>query len=250
MVRPSSSDILRQLGRTTCGPAFSALTDGQLLDRFVGQRDQAAFELLLWRHGAMVLNVCWRVLRQAQEVEDAFQATFLTLARKAPSIARREAVVSWLYRVAFRVALAAKARMPRTCPDVRDLPDMRAERTPVWDDLRTVLDEEIHRLPTRYRLPVVLCYLENQTNEEAARRLGCPVGTVFSRLARGRALLRARLTRRGIALSTGLLTTLMCANAATANVTDQLVHAALKTAMDFGAGAAAAASPKVIAWRR
>src|SRR6516165_10199472 len=163
-------------------------TDGQLLERFVSQRDEAAFELLLWRHGTMVLNVCRRVLDHQHDAEDAFQATFLAFVRKARSIVRREAVAGWLYRVAFRVAVEARnkahkrRRLEITVPDELALePAQEAD----WHELRPVLDEELNRLPERLRLPLVLCYLEGKTNEEAARQLGCPPGTIFSRLARG-----------------------------------------------------------------
>jgi RND family efflux transporter MFP subunit len=238
MPRERLGQIYHYLCKVAGQELASGLTDGQFVERFVNQRDEAAFEVLLWRHGTMVLNVCRRILRQEQDVEDAFQATFLTFVRKARAISRREAVAGWLYKVAFRVALATKARGDkahgRQAGDVENLADARPQTG--WDDLGPVLDEEMSRLPRRYRLPVVLCYLEGKTNEEAARQLGCPAGTIFSRLARGREMLRARLTRRGLALSAGGLIGLLAANATSTALSAPLVQATIKTAMLFLAG--------------
>src|SRR5262249_30747917 len=144
----------------------------------------------------------------------AFQATFLVFARKAGSIGKREAVGSWLYKVAYRVALRLRAKTarwpaPPPCPApaqqfanaLDELPAAKAADDVLWHDLRPVLDEEIDRLPEKFRVPFVLCYLEGHTNEEAAEQLGCPKGTILSRLARGRERLRSRLVRRGVTLS-------------------------------------------------
>ncbi|MFO0846523.1 MAG: sigma-70 family RNA polymerase sigma factor [Gemmataceae bacterium] len=172
--------------------------DDELLRRWTRQRDEAAFELLVWRHGRLVLGVCQRLLRSPQDVEDAFQATFLLLVRKGANILRRQAVASWLYTVAYRVALEARSRR-REAPlgdAVAELPGR--EGPPSVPELGDVLDEEVRRLPEKYRLPFVLCYLQGRTNEEAARELGRPVGTVLSRLSRARERLRQRLTRRGL----------------------------------------------------
>jgi RNA polymerase sigma factor (sigma-70 family) len=192
--------LLRQLRRSAHRRAAGDLTDAQLLERFVYRQDEAAFELLVRRHGTLVLNVCRRVLDREHDAEDAFQATFLTLARKAGAIGNRASVGSWLYKVAYRVALRA-----RMAPHSRPLPE-EPLRDPnatepivglLWRELRSVLDEEVSRLPERYRAPFVLCHLEGQTTEAAARALGCPPGTVGTRLARARDLLRRRLARRG-----------------------------------------------------
>src|SRR5262249_31616689 len=144
------------------------------------------------------------------DAEDAFQATFLILVRKAGSLGRPELLGNWLYGVAYRTAARARAeatrRRFREVPLIdRDLPAKESTPDGVWRDLRPVLDEEINRLPDKYRAPFVLCYLEGKTNEEAARQLGCPLGTVLSRLARARERLRLRLTSRGLTLSVGLL---------------------------------------------
>jgi RNA polymerase sigma factor (sigma-70 family) len=192
--------FIRRL-RATFSPAEAGgLSDRELLDRWVERRDEAAFETLVWRHGPLVLSVCRRLLHDAGDVEDAFQATFVALLCKASAV-RRESIGGWLYRVAYRVALRARAsstrRASRERPTVCDPPSLPADRH--WGDLQPVLDEEVDRLAERERVPFVLCYLQGRTNEEAARELGCPVGTVESRLARARRQLRARLARRGLA---------------------------------------------------
>jgi RNA polymerase sigma factor (sigma-70 family) len=172
--------------------------DDELLRRWSRQRDEAAFELLVWRHGRLVLGVCQRILRSPQDVEDAFQATFLVLVRKGANILRRQAVASWLYMVAYRISLEARSRR-RAVPlgdAAEELPGREAP--PSVPELREVLDEEVRRLPEKYRLPFVLCHLQGRTNEEAARELGRPVGTILSRLSRARERLRERLTRRGL----------------------------------------------------
>src|SRR5262249_1941921 len=154
---------------------------------YVTSRDELAFEVIVRRHGAMVWNVCRRVLRHHQDAEDAFQATFLTLARKAHAIGKRESVASWLHKVAYRAALGAMASRARrtTVPETAamDLPAADETGGLLWRDLRPALDEEICRLPEKYRGPFILCYVEGKTNEEAARELRCPKGTVATRLA-------------------------------------------------------------------
>jgi RNA polymerase sigma factor (sigma-70 family) len=183
------------------------LTDAQLLNRFLSKRDEAAFELLVWRHGPMVLRVCRRILRDAHAAEDAFQATFLTLACKAGSIGKQEAVSSWLYKVAYRVALRAQAGASRRITLERPLVDCLAGASTepsdeaAWRELGPLLDAEVRRLPEKYRAAFILCYLEGKTNEEAAKELGCPKGTILSRLARARERLRKRLNQRGLAMS-------------------------------------------------
>jgi RNA polymerase sigma factor (sigma-70 family) len=183
--------------RTPDGP-----TDAQLLERFVRSRDEAAFELLVWRHGAMVFNVCRRVLRRERDAEDAFQATFLALVRKGAAIGRRESVGGWLYKVAYRVALRAGAAVPVRPLPAEPLSDPAAAdpaARALGREMGSVLDEEVNRLSDRYRVAFVLCHLEGQTIEAAARVLGCPPGTVGTRVARARDLLRRRLARRGYA---------------------------------------------------
>jgi RNA polymerase sigma factor (sigma-70 family) len=183
-------------------------TDGQLLDNFVRDHDPGAFRSLVTRHGPEVLRVCRAVLQDAHEADDAFQATFLVLVRKAPSIQNPELLGGWLRGVAYRTATRARCRaarrraIERTCaarPRNEYVPD---ELTP---ELRELVREELDRLPDNYRLPVTLCYLQGLTHQEAAQRLGWPVGTVKVRLVRARGLLRERLDRRGVGLSVSLL---------------------------------------------
>jgi HlyD family secretion protein len=185
---------------TRTAPAEEAPGDAELLRRFARGRDDAAFTTLVRRHGPMVLGVCRRVLKRPHDAEEAFQTTFLILVRKAGSLARPDQLAGWLYGVAYRAALkvrAAAARQATHGGDAADLPAPDpAEDAGPWDDLRDVLDEEMIALPEKFRAPLVLCYLEGMTNEDAARRLGWPAGSMSYRLARGRELLRERLRRR------------------------------------------------------
>jgi RNA polymerase sigma factor (sigma-70 family) len=206
--------LIRHL-RRMAGPAEGpGLTDVQLLERFAFAGDEAAFELLAWRHGPMVLRVCRRVLGDAHEAEDAFQATFLVLAQKAASAARHKSAGGWLYTVAYRVALRARAH--RATRNVRERPFddavLAAARDPASEaagrEARLVIDEEVSRLPLKYRVPFVLYYLEGRSNAEVARELGCPVGTVESWLTRARARLRTALSRRGLTPATALFASL------------------------------------------
>jgi RNA polymerase sigma factor (sigma-70 family) len=191
--------LIRHLRRTVRPAVPDSTTDAQLLERFVQGRDEGAFELLVWRHGAMVLNVCQRVLRCEHDAEDAFQASFLALACKAAAIGKRASVGSWLYKVAYRVALRARSRSPAQ-PLPQEPPADTAE--PLADllrwELRSVLDEEVRRLSDKYRAAFVLCCMEGQTIAAAAQTLGCPQGTVGTWLARARRLLRRRLASRGL----------------------------------------------------
>jgi RNA polymerase sigma factor (sigma-70 family) len=191
-------------------------TDGQLLGRYVSSRDEMAFELLVRRHGPMVLGVCRRLLPNPEDAEDAFQATFLVLARKAGSVRPQERVGPWLHGVAYlaaRKARAAATRRRAREKQVRVLPQPATIADGLWDDLAPLLDQEVGRLPEKYRLPVVLCDLEGKTRAEAARLLSWPEGTVAGRLVRARALLAKRLTRLGLPVSAGVLTVVLSQNA-------------------------------------
>jgi RNA polymerase sigma factor (sigma-70 family) len=235
--------VLRYLRRVSAR-TLGDRTDGQLLERFAAERDEAAFAALVRRHGPLVWGVCRRVLRHEHDAEDAFQATFLVLVRKADSIGKRASVGSWLYGVAYRVASRARAgssRRRELHAEPPDRPDAGPLQELVWRDLRAVLDDEVSRLPERYRAPFVLCYLEGQTTADAAARLGCPQGTVLSRLARARDRLRGRLRRRGVALPAGLLLTAVAADAASAAMPAALADATTRTALVFAAGPTAAA---------
>src|SRR5438874_5672646 len=200
--------VLHHLRRTALMHDGAGLSDGQLLECFLARPDEAAFEALVRRHGPMVLGVCRRVLRNAHDAEDAFQATFLVLVRKAASLRRREAVGNWLYGVAYRTALQARATAARRrlkeaqmrSPDSQDSTAASVVRL----ELQALLDRELSRLPQKYQAPIVLCDLLGKTKREAAADLGCPEGTVSSRLARGRELLRRRLARQGLASAESL----------------------------------------------
>jgi RNA polymerase sigma factor (sigma-70 family) len=235
--------LLRHIRRVVEPKGTVALSDAELLERFLNQRDEAAFEVLIWRHGAMVLSLCQRLLRHRQDAEDAFQATFLILVRKAHSIGRHEALSSWLYKVAYRIALAVKtrtvARGLQSLPEV-ELPAAEAATDLVWRDLRPVLDEEVNHLPEKYRTPFVLCYLEGKTNEEAARQLGCPKGTILSRLSRARQRLRLRLSRRGVTLSGAALAFALSDHALAATLPGPLVNSLVNSALVSAAGKATA----------
>jgi RNA polymerase sigma factor (sigma-70 family) len=195
----------------------------------------------------MVRGVCRRVLRHAPDADDAFQATFLALVLKARSIRRRQALGGWLYQVAYRVSLRARAATARRTLYEHQVPPRIAvepNADPEWKDLRPVLDEEISRLPEKYRAAVILCYLEGKTNQQAAEQLGWPRGTVAIRLRRARDLLRERLTRRGLALSVGLLSTVFAAEAK-AHLPAALVNAALKAGL--ATDRASVVTPQVVA---
>jgi RNA polymerase sigma factor (sigma-70 family) len=220
--------------------ATEDLTDGQLLERFISRREEAAFTALVQRHGPMVLGVCQRELANEAHTADAFQATFLVLARKAGSIRKRDSVGSWLHGVAYRIARRAKVEAARRRAYERQVVEMpRADplAAVVWRDLRPVLDEELDQLPEKYRAPLVLCYLEGKTHEEAARHLGWTNGTVCGRLARARDLLRGRLVRRGVVLSVSLMPAVLSQHASAA-VPAPLVVATAKAAFLDTAGKA------------
>jgi RNA polymerase sigma factor (sigma-70 family) len=180
-------------------------TDGDLLMRFVRAGDQTAIATLLKRHGPMVFGVCRRVLRNRHEAEDAFQATFLLLLRKAASLRQPELVGNWLHGVAYRTALRAKSRAGRHAAGDRLVGDVAAPPSDdvIWRDMRPLLDRAIDDLPTKYRTPFVLCYLQGLTNGQAARHLGCPEGTVATRLSRARQRLRTRLAKHGLGVAAG-----------------------------------------------
>jgi RNA polymerase sigma factor (sigma-70 family) len=224
------------------GPAGDP--DRQLLERFVNGADEGAFQALVRRHGPLVLNVCTRVLKNQHDAEDAFQATFLVLVRKAGSVRAPELLGPWLYGVAYRTALRAKAEAMKRRILEQQLVDRASPPAAdplIGRDLRLALDEEVNRLPPKYRVPFVLCYLEGKTNEQAAQALGCPRGTVFSRLAWARERLRGRLSRRGLALSAGAFAASLSRGAAPAAVPPDLVMLTSRAALGCAAGNAAAA---------
>jgi RNA polymerase sigma factor (sigma-70 family) len=247
--------VLRYLRRVTGAAGTKDVTDGELLARFVARHDEAAFELLLWRHGTMVLHVCRDVTRDPHAAEDAYQATFLALIRRAASIRAGESLGAWLYQVAYRVALKARGQtakrnqQEKVLVSVEELPavlELRDEAS--LRELRPVLHEEVQRLPAKYRAPIVLCYLQGLTHEEAARQLGWPKGTVAGRLARARELLRKRLSLRGLGLSATLSALALTSAQASAAVPAALVKVTLRAGLQFAAGQmlAGLVSPQVV----
>jgi RNA polymerase sigma factor (sigma-70 family) len=212
MVHASLGAVLHHLHRLGASCDGDDHSDRQLLEGFVRQRDETAFALLLSRHGPMVLGVCRRILRQPQDVEDAFQATFLVLVRQAQTVRRQASLASWLYGVALRTAQRARLdAVRRTLREERAAAPSAVEGSnePDWRDLRAALDEEIARLPEKYRAPLILCHLEGHTNAQISRRLHVPLGSLSKRLAQARGLLRGQLLRRGVTLSGAALVTVL-----------------------------------------
>jgi RNA polymerase sigma factor (sigma-70 family) len=237
------SSFLRQLGGGALSRDGGALTDGQLLECFLRDRDELAFEALVRRHGPMVLGVCRRVVSNTHDAEDAFQATFLALVHKAAAVVPRELVGHWLYGVAYRTALNARrlaARRGARELQVDKMPEREVTEPQPSPDLRPLLDRELSRLPEVYRVPVVLCDLGGKPRQEVARQLSVPEGTVSSRLARGRELLRKRLVRRGLML-TGVALVPALTEAASAAVPPPLLRATLEVGVLVATGRAAGA---------
>jgi RNA polymerase sigma factor (sigma-70 family) len=236
-----------RFARNLAGPrAERDETDRQLLERFAAGGDQAAFAALVERHGPMVLGLCRRVLHNAHDAEDAFQAAFLVLVQKARALGQPERLGNWLYGVAYRTAVKARTRSARQRARERRAtprPPAHPESAADCPDLRPALDEEINRLPEKYRAAFVLCCLEGTSNEEAGRLLGCPTGTVQSRLSRARQRLRSRLVRRGLALSTGVLAADVAIPEATAAVPAALAADTIQVAALVAGGHAAAVVP-------
>jgi RNA polymerase sigma factor (sigma-70 family) len=253
MTNGQAALILRHLHRLAAANGPGKLLDRELLDRFTQHHEEAAFELLVERHGPMVLRVCQRVLQDRHAAEDAFQATFLVFLRKAHSLKKRDLLANWLYGVAYRLALRARADAFKrqnkeagyTAKPGEDLLNQVTGR-----ELCRVLDEELLRLPERYRIPFLLCYEEGQTRDQVARQLGCSLTTLKRRLVQGRELLRSRIARRGLTLSGVMVAAGMSQNAAPAAVPVLLLVATTRLAHCLeagGAGAAGQVSAKVIA---
>lgn len=237
-----TQSIARRVEKIFRDGTFTGLSDREILGRYVDDRDSAAFEAILARHGGMVANVCRRILRNPEDAADAYQATFLALACRAESLRVAESLGPWLYRVASRIAARSRADRRRRVERERTggpfpEPSASAVHSLDCDEMTRIVHEELARLPERLQGPIVLCYLEGMTHEQAARQLGCPVGTVRSRLARARDRLRGRMTSRGLApdaVLTGLLSTEAGASAISPSIHVSLV----KTAAHLAAGTA------------
>jgi RNA polymerase sigma factor (sigma-70 family) len=244
MKNVQAGPVLRHLREFVASEHSGRLPDALLLERFAADREQAAFEALVRRHGPLVMGVCRRLLPNPHDADDAFQATFWVLARKAGSVGKQGSLGGWLYRVAYHAALKARARaalrerLEREAPP-RPSADPLAEVT--GRELVATLDEELHRLPECYRTPLVLCYLEGKTRDEAARQLGWSLGTLKRRLEQGRDRLRRRLDRRGLALAAVLLAAGAGGGAVRAAVPPLLTSCTARTAVRFAGGQASAA---------
>jgi RNA polymerase sigma factor (sigma-70 family) len=244
MANAQLGTVLRQLSGMVHARGYEEASDRDLLGQFIARQDEAAFVALLKRHGPMVLQVCRRIQGNEHDAEDAFQATFLLLARKAGSIRKQESVASWLHGVAHRLALAARGQDVRRQARARQAADMRRTSPTsdrAWQELQATLDEALRQVPETYRAPLLLCYLEGKTQEEAARLLGCPLGTVRSRLARGRDRLRAVLERQGVRLSTTALVAALVGSGASTALPAPLLKATARAALGYAAGTAQAA---------
>lgn len=234
--------IMPALRRVVLAPQRAARSDGELLSAFVSDRDADAFAELVRRHGRMVLGVCRRVLGDATAADDAFQAAFLVLARRAAAVRPREQVGNWLYGVAYRTALKARSVLARRRSREKQV-DVMPERTappaaPHWDDIRAVIDEELAALPDKLRVPVVLCDLEGRPQREVAKHLNVPPATLATRLAAARRALAERLTRRGVALSGGALAGLLGTHGAAAALPPALAAGTVRAAEAIAAGTA------------
>jgi RNA polymerase sigma factor (sigma-70 family) len=228
--------VIRHLRRAALRQQGAGWTDAQLLASFIDHKDEVAFEAVVRRHGPMVFGVCRRVVGNHHDAEDAFQATFLVLARKASSVRPRAKLANWLHGVALRTALKAKSLTARRRGRELQVTHMSEPETvpqDQWREWQSLLDQELTGLPENYRLPILLCDLEGRRIKEAAQQLGWPQGTLAGRLARGRKLLARRLAKRGGVLSAGSLAAVVSQNVASATVPTSLVSSTVKAAMSM-----------------
>jgi RNA polymerase sigma factor (sigma-70 family) len=245
MATASLGGFLLRLRKAMAAGTLSSLSDRQLIERFLGSHEEASFQAILERHGPMVLRVCRRVLSDEQDMEDAFQATFLVLSREARVIHKHESLASWLHGVAYRVALDARKSIDRrrkhesraaVCTCTAELTDDIG-----WKELRSVLDAELVKLPERLKAPLVLCYLQGLTQDEAAAQLGQTKSTFRRNLERGRELLGGRLNRRGVTFSAALFAPFLSECAANAALPSALATSTTDAAVALGGGKALAA---------
>lgn len=251
MAKEVMNRVVERLRGIACREEIAGPGDGRLLSAFL-HGDERAFELIVRRHGPMVMGVCRRILTDWNDADDAFQAAFLVLVRKARTLASPDLLANWLFGVAYNTAIKARAwaarrrrreRQMSTIPDTVG-PDTDAIGRDSWDELLPLLDRELSLLPDKYRAPIVLCDLEGKTQKEAARHVGCPEGTLSARLSRGRQMLAHRLRRRGAMLTGGSLAVLLSQNALAGPVASGVVGSTVKAAVFVAAGHAA--TPGVI----
>ncbi len=242
MATSPTNKILPHLRRTLLRSDGAGMTDGELLECFVLRRDDAAFAALVRRHTAMVWGVCRRVLSCHQDAEDAFQSTFLVFVRKAASVNPRHMVANWLYGVAHQTALNARASAARRRARERQVTEMPEPASPeqnLWRDLQPILDQELCRLPAKYRSAIVLCDLEGKTRKDAAKQFGVPEGTLSGWLTRGRAMLAKRLARHGLAVTSGALAAVLAPSALEVGAPVSAVSTTIQAASLWAAGQAA-----------
>jgi RNA polymerase sigma factor (sigma-70 family) len=244
MANGQTSEVIQHLRRTVRLPDEPEPTDEQLLEEFISRRDESAIAALVQRHGSVVWGVCRRVLGNHHDAEDAFQATFLVLVRKAASISSRNLLANWLYGVAYQIARKARTTIARKTgreKQVMEVPERAVPQHDPQNDLRELLEWELNRLPAFYRVVIVLCDLEGKTRTEAARQLGLPEGTVGSRLARARTMLARRLVRHGAAVSGAVLPVFLSQNAVSAAVPAAVLSSTIRVATLVATGNAAGA---------
>lgn len=252
MAKNQLSKVIQRL-RQVVVQSGAGMTDSRLLDLYVRQKDDAALAGLIRRHGPMVWGVCHRILRNHHDAEDAFQATFLVLVRKVATIRQKELVANWLYGVARQTAIRAKvATFKRVMRErqVTEMPEREAVQPKFQDDLELLLDQELNRLPQKYRVLIILRDLEGRTHKEVAQQLGRPEGTVAGQLARARAMLAKRLSRRGLVVSGSTLGAALSAQVGSASTPAMVVSSTIQAATLFATGQAAAPnmiSAKVVA---
>jgi RNA polymerase sigma factor (sigma-70 family) len=242
MVNGCTNTAYCQVARVFRDGTLSGMSDREVLERYVDRRDEAAFEAIVARHGPMVLNVCRHLLRDPHDVEDAFQAAFLALIRKAGSIRVESSLGPWLHTIASRIAVRARANRLRRGARERSrepLPEHSTIDRLDCFEIPRVVQEELGRLPERLRAPIILCYLEGITHDMAARQLRCPVGTVSSRLARARASLHRRMVRRGLTISAGTLAAMLESSSKAATVPPDFQRSLIVVATRFVSEAAA-----------
>ena len=242
MPRANLSSVMRYIRRTAGSPAPQEFTDAQLLEQYRCHRDGEAFAALVHRHAPLVRSVCRRILQHEHDAEDAFQASFLVLASKAGSIRKAASLASWLHGVAFRIAMRIRKTPGRKSPALNDTAG-QAQNLPmtaaVLREAQTIVDDELNRLPEKYRAPFIMCCLEGKSRPEAARELGWKEGTVSSRIAQARKLLQQRLSRRGVVLS-AVLCVLELSRTAAPAVGPALIDRTVQAALSFAAGESAA----------
>jgi RNA polymerase sigma factor (sigma-70 family) len=250
MAAATLGTFIQALSRAMAVEALSAGSDRELVEQFLAAHSEGAFSALVRRHGPMVYRVCWRLLQHAQDAEDAFQASFLVLAQKLRTLRKQASLASWLHGVAFRVALKTKAQAASRRRHEQQAPASRAELPDslTWGELRSALDAELAKLPEKWRLPLVLCYLEGRTQDEAARQLGWSKNTLRRRLEEARDALGRRLRRRGVVLPAALSVLLLSDSVASAGPPSAVVAATVAAAARIAAGqAVAGAVPAKIA---